>query len=49
LLSGPLALIFGIANLFIISVIIGIIFTILIWSFTNIRKINFDDRIQLDD
>ncbi|MEE9379456.1 MAG: hypothetical protein V3V33_15630 [Candidatus Lokiarchaeia archaeon] len=39
LISGPLAEILGIVFLFILSSILGIISIILVWLFTNIRKL----------
>ena len=39
LISGPLAEILGIVFLFILSSILGIITIIIVWFFTNIRKL----------
>ena len=47
IISGPLALILGITNLLLYSAIIGIIIPVLLWSFTKIRKLNYDDDVEL--
>lgn len=47
IISGPLALILGIPNLLIFSAIIGIIIPVLLWSFTKIRKMDYDDETEL--
>ena len=39
LISGPLAEIFGIVFLFILSSILGFLTIIIVWFFTNIRKL----------
>ncbi|MFW9999061.1 MAG: MFS transporter [Candidatus Hodarchaeota archaeon] len=39
-LSGPLAVLLGIKNLYLFSIIIGIAVTILIWIFTDIHKLD---------
>jgi MFS family permease len=49
ILSGPLALIFGIQGLYILFSIIGILCTIGFWSFTGIRKVDFDSESMLKE
>ncbi|MFX0105869.1 MAG: MFS transporter, partial [Candidatus Hodarchaeota archaeon] len=39
-ISGPLAVLIGINNLYLISIVLGIITTILIWIFTDIHKLD---------
>jgi len=43
ILSGPLAEILGISSLFFYCAILGLIVTFSIWTFTNIRKVDFDN------
>ena len=47
LLSGPLAELIGVQNLFIYSAFIGVIITFLTWRFTKVRRINYDDKFEL--
>ncbi|MFX1572702.1 MAG: MFS transporter [Promethearchaeota archaeon] len=47
LISGPLAELMGVQNLFIYSAFIGVIITFLTWRFTRIRRINYDDKFEL--
>ncbi|MHA2283140.1 MAG: MFS transporter [Promethearchaeota archaeon] len=47
IISGPLALILGIPNLLIYSAIIGLIIPVSLWSFTKIRKLDYDDEAEL--
>ncbi len=49
LISGPLALIFGIQSLFIYFSLIGILCTIGFWSFTGIRKVDMDSIGALEE
>lgn len=49
LISGPLALIFGIQSLFIYFSLIGIICTIGFWNFTGIRKVDMDSKGALEE
>jgi DHA3 family macrolide efflux protein-like MFS transporter len=44
LMSGPLALVLGIRNLFLIAAILGIINPFIIWSFTKIRQLEVIER-----
>lgn len=43
ILSGPLAEILGISSLFFYCAILGLIVTFSIWTFTNIRRVDFDN------
>ncbi|MFX1456811.1 MAG: MFS transporter [Promethearchaeota archaeon] len=43
IISGPLALFLGIPSLFFYSAIVGLIVTLSLWFFTNVRKLNYDD------
>jgi len=45
IISGPLAVIFGIQNLFIFSAFIGVFITFIAWRFTKMRYIDFDHQI----
>jgi len=47
IISGPLAIILGIPNLLIYSAIIGLIIPVSLWSFTKIRKLDYDDETEL--
>ena len=49
LISGPLALLFGIQFLFIYFSLIGILSTIGFWSFTGIRKVDMDSTSALEE
>ena len=49
LISGPLALIFGIQSLFIYFSLIGILCTIGFWNFTGIRKVDMDSKGALEE
>jgi len=49
LLSGPLAVLFGIQALFIYCSLIGILCTIGTWRFTGIRKVDFDSKEALEE
>ncbi len=44
LLSGPLAELIGVVNLYLICTIFGIIYPALIWSFTKIRQLEVIDQ-----
>jgi len=44
LISGPLALVLGIRNLFLIAAILGVIHPLIIWSFTKIRQLEVIER-----
>lgn len=48
LLSGPLAEIFGVGNLFLYCAILGMIVTLLIWSFTDIKNVDYDSKGELE-
>jgi len=48
LLSGPLAVLFGIQSLFIYCSLIGILCTLGTWSFTGIRKVDLDSKEALE-
>lgn len=49
LISGPLALLFGIQTLFIYCSLIGILSTIGFWRFTGIRKVDMDSKGALEE
>ncbi|MFX1377178.1 MAG: MFS transporter [Promethearchaeota archaeon] len=49
LLSGPLALVLGIPALFFFSGFIGVICTIGFWTFTGIRKVDFDSKSKIEE
>jgi len=48
LISGPLAEMFGVGNLFLYCAILGMIVTLLIWNFTGIKKVDYDSKSQLE-
>jgi DHA3 family macrolide efflux protein-like MFS transporter len=48
LLSGPLAEVFGVGNLFLYCAIIGTIVTVVVWSFTGIRKVDYTSESELE-
>ncbi len=48
LISGPLALVFGIPLLLFYCSLIGILWTIGIWFFTGIRKVDIDSESELE-
>lgn len=48
LISGPLAEVFGVGNLFLYCAILGIIVTILIWSFTDIKRVDYASKSELE-
>jgi DHA3 family macrolide efflux protein-like MFS transporter len=48
IISGPLAEVFGVGNLFLYCAILGTIVTILIWSFTGIRRVDFASKSELE-
>jgi DHA3 family macrolide efflux protein-like MFS transporter len=48
LLSGPLAELLGIGNLFLYSAILGTIVTVLVWSFTSIKTVDYASKSELD-
>ncbi|MBY9014827.1 MAG: MFS transporter [Candidatus Lokiarchaeota archaeon] len=47
LISGPLAEMFGVGNLFLYCAILGIIVTILVWSFTGIKNVDYDSNSEM--
>lgn len=47
IISGPLAVIFGIQNLFIFSAFIGVFITFIAWRFTKKRYIDFDHQLVM--
>lgn len=49
LISGPLALVLGIPLLLFLCALIGILWTIGIWSFTGIRKVDMDSKSALEE
>jgi DHA3 family macrolide efflux protein-like MFS transporter len=49
LITGPLAILLGNANLLFYSALLTIATTILIWSFSSIRRINYDDPSLIDN
>jgi len=49
LISGPLALVLGIPLLLFLCALIGILWTIGIWSFTDIRKVDMDSKSALEE
>jgi hypothetical protein len=48
LIVGPLAVFFGITNLFIVSAILGVSVTLLIYFFSGIRKLEYGTGIISD-
>ncbi|MBY8981082.1 MAG: MFS transporter [Candidatus Lokiarchaeota archaeon] len=48
LISGPLAEVFGVGNLFLYCAILGMIVTLLVWSFTGIKNVDYDSKIELE-
>lgn len=48
LISGPLAELFGVGNLFLYCAILGTIVTVLIWSFTGIKSVDYESKSELD-
>jgi len=49
IITGPLAILLGNANLLLYSALLMILTTILIWSFSSIRRINYDDPSLIDE
>jgi DHA3 family macrolide efflux protein-like MFS transporter len=49
IISGPLAEIFGINNLFIYCALIGVVITFITWRFSKVRSINYDDANLLNE
>lgn len=49
IITGPLATLMGNANLLLYSALLMISTTILIWSFSSIRRINYDDPSLIDE
>ena len=48
LISGPLAEMLGVGNLFLYCALLGIIVTVLVWSFTGIRTVDYETKSELD-
>ena len=48
LISGPLAEMFGVGTLFLYCAILGMIVTLLIWNFTGIKKVDYDNKSELE-
>jgi DHA3 family macrolide efflux protein-like MFS transporter len=48
LISGPLAGMFGVGNLFLYCAILGMIVTVLVWRFTGIKNIDYDSKSDLE-
>ncbi len=48
LISGPLAELFGVGNLFLYCAILGIIVTVLVWSFTGIKNVDYETKSELE-
>jgi DHA3 family macrolide efflux protein-like MFS transporter len=47
LIGGPLAVLIGIYNLYLLSVILGIITTIIVWIFTDIHKLDHIGKAEI--
>ncbi len=48
LISGPIAVLIGIQALFFYCGITGVIFTVVFWCFTGIRKVDIDSKSELE-
>jgi len=48
LISGPLAEMLGVGNLFLYCALLGIIVTVSVWSFTGIRTVDYETKTELD-
>ncbi|NHJ22908.1 MAG: MFS transporter [Candidatus Lokiarchaeota archaeon] len=48
IISGPLAELFGVGNLFLYCAILGMIVTVLVWRFTGIKRVDYEDKSQLE-
>jgi len=48
LISGPLAEMLGVGNLFLYCALLGIIVTVSVWSFTGIRTVDYETKSELD-
>lgn len=48
IISGPLAEVFGVGNLFLYCATLGMIVTILIWSFTGIKRVDYESKSELE-
>lgn len=48
LISGPLAEMLGVSNLFLYCALLGIIVTVSVWSFTGIRTVDYETKSELD-
>ncbi|MFX0073857.1 MAG: MFS transporter [Candidatus Hermodarchaeota archaeon] len=48
ILSGPLAEVLGVGNLFLYCAILGIVITVLVWSFTGIRRVDRVSQSELE-
>lgn len=48
LLAGPLAELLGISNLYFYCAILALIITLSIWSFTSIKRVDYDNPVQLE-
>jgi len=49
IISGPLAELMGINNLYLVSALLGIAFTIIIWSFTKIRILDQKEKVVFEE
>lgn len=49
IISGPLAELMGINNLYLVSALLGITFTIMIWSFTKIRILDQKEIVVFEE
>jgi len=49
IISGPLAELMGINNLYLVSALLGITFTIIIWSFTKIRSVDQKELLIIEE
>jgi len=48
IISGPLAEMLGVGNLFLYCALLGIIVTVSVWSFTGIRTVDYETKSELD-
>lgn len=48
IISGPLAELFGVGNLFLYCAILGMIVTVVVWRFTGIKRVDYEDKSQLE-
>ncbi len=48
IIVGPLAVMFSVNGLFLISAILGVVLCIILYFFTGVRKVDFDKNLNLD-